>query len=484
MKLHEKFIQAFMDEKTSQYQRLIAPIGFGKSALAVKVVKEIAQTPNLQILFLLPTQAIVEQYRYLLNSEGPNILVEVVDMRRFRELLTRADLDKSPWPSNAVILLTLDTVKSSQVFEYIMKTEWDLIVADSISDRQVSLLSPVQVESVSILEFFLDKKNAKRILILDSVEQNRSQKGYKNKLREVMTTRWSFKHSNFKDIELSLHTLSYLRSPEEVAFIRSYLQLQKQAKNTSYAPAFRLRLVSSSLYAAEQSLQQLRNRVVHEDTLSFLDAGDETRLQDDLLEDTDFIVRQKKNKDLDPTLFAKSVQTLLAKFNQITTDRKLDVFLEYAKNLPENRRVMVFSSYAATISYLYSSISEQKENVYQLLNWSTFDNQSQMKRFIKDGGILISSTSSIIGTNIELDEIVFYDTLSNPIAIQQLIGRLFRNNKLAETEKTPIQKNIGAFRDESNIIPTENKRLKLLQEVLLKLRGDSPDAPDEYVSVQ
>ena len=472
-KQHDQFIQSFLDEKAPRYQRLIAPVGLGKSIMAVKLIKEITQAKNSQILFLLPTRELVEQYRYLLNRENPEMRVEVVDMRRFRELLTRAGLDESPWPANAVLLLTIATAKSSQVFEYMIKTEWDLIVSDNIryETYESAALDSLQAGHISVLELLLEKKNAKRILILDSLEQKRYQKGGKNNFGNVMTTRWGSDwglSSKLKNLKLYLETLDYLRSPEEIDFIQKYIHLQKQSKNTPYAQLFRLRKISSSLYAAEQSLRQIRNKLVHENTLSFLNSDNERELNEDLAEDADDYVLKNEQESLNSAQLTTGVQNLLNTFSHISIDCKLDTLLAYIKSFPKKRRVMIFSSYTATISYIHSSLAEQRDDIYVL---SSETAQLQAKQFMINGGILIASTASLTGTDIELDDLIFYDTLSDSALIQQVIGRLFRNRYLLSN----TQKRIVVIRDQSGIIPTEKKRLQELQKVVSRIQSDLSD---------
>lgn len=456
------FIESFLADDAAPYQRLIATVGTGKTTVAILITQELVLSKSAKkILYLLPNRMIAEQYKERFKQLGLKLPIENVDSRRFRELLTKTEINTSPWPNEGLVLLSIDTAKSSEVLKTIPLTEWDLIVSDSVH---------YQGHRRMVLESLLENRSGKKLLILEDPTQNLAKDKPEFSYAGIVTTRWTSRDFQFlypKDIEFRLKVIDYLRSPEEIEFIRYYIKLNEQTGNTSFNQFFRLRLVSSSLYAAEQSLRQIRNKLVHQSALSFLDESEEAESESGTTEEKLYRFGQHDEIDLDPAQLLIGIQQLLDLLNLIPIDRKYETFIRYMMNECRGKNVMVLSSYAATISYLTSSLGEQRKDVYQLLGSTSSDQiHIMLSKFRSEGGILIGSTAALAGSDIGFDELIFYDTLNDPHLIRQVIYQLLARNPLHDLEETGMVKRIITLKDKSKIIPSEERRIQKLQRIV------------------
>jgi ERCC4-related helicase len=473
---HDHFVQSFLDEKSSRYQRLVAPVGMGKTDVAVKIIQKISQTKDIRILFFLPTKALVENISLYIKAEV-DIPVEAVDVRKFREMLTKTDIGASPWPINAVVIMPIDVIKSPQVFDYIMQAQWDLIIFNDVRFNSLSISnyvsSNVKVEPISIFQFLLKKENASRILILDSILLPHRQGEDDFMERKFVTTNWHspMSYDNPLNIQLSLEVIKYQRSPEEIELIQKYLQLQELSKNTTYEDLFRIKDVSSSLYAIEQSLRRIRNTLVHEDALSFIGTSKEG-VPAEVAEWLAIFVSRKKEKLLD---FDEKLTQVLDTFKNIVADNKFDALMKYVRECPKGKRILIYGNDADTISYLDTSLKELRRDVYQFSARQKINNQeTSPDKFLINGGFLLLSSANITslrGIEIELDEIILYDIPNSSASTRVIISRLFNTAQPDDSQLS--SKKVVAFEDKSKILPIESDLLQRLKRILRNFSANS-----------
>ena len=135
---------------------------------------------------------------------------------------------------------------------------------------------------------------------------------------------------------------------------------------------------------------------------------------------------------IDLSQLLQGIQHSLSVLDQVDTDSKFDAFLNYFTG-SHAKHILVLCNYAATGSYLYSSLDEILLNIYQVNRSSSFeDNEMAVKHFQNEGGVMISSPGILTGVDYTLDEVIFYDLLNNQTSIGHILGRLFRGSTSLE----------------------------------------------------
>jgi hypothetical protein len=286
------------------------------------------------------------------------------------------------------------------------------------------------------------------------------------------TTKWRrkdiFPSRNMRP--LSYNAQIYERTKEEIEFIKKYTSLSKWLSNRSFQNKIRSRLVSSSLYAAEESLRNLRNLLVHEDLRSVLDindTGSEFIKDEELLGDINRAQVDRKFTSKDIPKLMSDLSKAFELLDNIQVDSKFNILSQVVRNIQGTKqRTWIYASYQSTISFLSSALSEIKNDVYQLHGQiSSRDSSELIQRFRRDGGFLISSTSPLKGIDLALDNLILYDTPES----ESLIYTIFTRISGLSREKISEPVNIILFDDMTNTIKSERKRLEKLDKFLQQL---------------
>ena len=320
-----------------------------------------------------------------------------------------------------------------------------------------------------LVKRMVEKKNAKRMLMVEGMEQLSSNKSVELKAMGITTTKWTFDAKRLADaagIELKVETVEYFRSPQEAKFIEKYTHLVKATSDTDFKETIRIRFASSSLYAAEQAVRRLRNSLVYKNNFNFQDESNWEEIDKERHGISNQPIQESRP---DASNLLREIDNTLAAYNLILNESKFDALQGYIHNTHLGRNILVQSSYAATISFLFSSLSEEMEKVYQVSNILPHErNRSTLDEFGREGGVLIASTTFLIGVDLEIDELILYDIVNNPTLIRQNVAKLFRIRQEAPSQH-PIEKRIIVLRDQSKVIPTEEKRLSQLRRIVRQL---------------
>ena len=256
------FVQSFLADGASKYQCLIAPTGSGKTAVVTTILQELFKQKGVRkALYIANNLAMAENLREYFRKMEVEIPVKLVDARRFRELISESPIGASPWPSDILALMTIDTAKSPRILDAIIQNDWDIVIFDSII---------LQSSGSKVLRQLVESKMPNRIFVMESINETLVVATIKT-IGEFQITLWKMDilhEINEAPFKFELQVVDYERTQDEVDFIRSFSQLEKLAEHSAFAPSFVLQLASSSLYAAEQSLRQMRNKVAHQDLLS------------------------------------------------------------------------------------------------------------------------------------------------------------------------------------------------------------------------
>lgn len=458
-----EFVNKFLNQNSQPYHLLFAPTGSGKTVISSAIVSEMVKSGARRILVLAPARALVDQYKKVLGDFVQDIKVITLDRKIIREIET-LNQQETFW-ANSLAITTLQMAASSEIREQILSVSWDLIIIDYIGNvakgsYQINLLASV-----------MEKQIAKRILILsDPIQSIYAFHNAKNIFESSVfnrfeVTKWSRKNifalsKSTRDVKISI--VSYERTKEEIDFIKKYTSLSKWLSNQRFQNKIRSRLVSSSLYAAEESLRSLRNRLVHGDLNSLLavdETGNEFIKDEELLGDisTDNVDTKSSNVDLSNLL--KECEKALNYLDQTQVDSKLNALLAlFADRKLSKARTWVYASYLTTISYLYSSISEKYTNIYQVSSQlESSKNTDALHRFKSSGGTLIASAHFLKGLDLPINNLVLYDVPESKELINLIISRALLGS-VPEGSGHTI--NVVLLNDTSDVLRSEKTRLQ------------------------
>ena len=119
----------FLESKDKPYWELVSPVGTGKTRVAAVIVSELMKESNKRILVLAPS-ALVGHWHSELSRIAPTYISMIVDKKTYLEMESRVPIGKSPWPDNAIIVMSLDLAKRDDMSERLSNVAWDLAIID------------------------------------------------------------------------------------------------------------------------------------------------------------------------------------------------------------------------------------------------------------------------------------------------------------------------------------------------------------------
>lgn len=453
-----EFIIEFLKPESPPYHWLIAPPGTGKSVTVATLASRIlAKKPTARILILTGKLVAREQFAQALQEIAHFSDVIRVDQQIFRELELRVDVGETPWAGPVIALMTLQKAIHPNIVKSLTTTEWDLVVVDrpyTLSDKQEAVVK--ELIHIGIV---------KRLLLIAAFLER---SGTTPLIPNLMTTTWSRDVVDWEGNPLFASrvrmVVDYDRSPFEIEFLDKMDQVLRQLEppDTEMAllkTTLLLRMASSSLYAIEQSLRRRRNRLVHSTHLQMIEADAEEigEIEDEFFDEPLENKSQRTRTELTEEL--SKLSTLLDHLDNISADTKLQALLDILKQRTisvDVYRICIFSEFASTVSYLYSSLQEELEDIYQFTTTPHDERDHTIRSFRETGGILVASSAAITGLdwmNLEIDIGINYDLPSHDLQMEQRWAMLDRPGR-----KNPCM--MYAFRDTSKSLPFEEESLK------------------------
>jgi hypothetical protein len=470
-----EFVNEFLNPNSQPYHLLLAPIGSGKTAISSVIVSEMVKTGAMRILVLAPARALVDQYKKTLGDFVEDLKVITLDRKIIREIET-LNQQETFWV-NSLAITTTQMAASDEIRDHILAISWDLVIMDDPGNMAKGSYQ------IKLLASIMEKQAAKRILVLsDPVQSIYGFSNNKNVFGNILfskfeVTKWSRKNmftleKSARDVKLNI--VNYERTKEEIDFVRKYISLSKWLKNKKFQNKIRSRLVSSSLYAAEESLRSLRNRLVHGDLNTMLaidETGSEYIKDEELLGDisTDSIDTKSSNMDL--ANLVMECEKALSLLDRTQVDSKLNALLSlFADRNISKSKTWVYASYLSTISYLYSSLREKYKNIYQVSSQlESSKNADALNRFKSYGGTLIASVHFLKGLELPVDNLILYDVPESK-ELMYLIASRVLHSRTRDSKSTNI--NIIMLNDVSEVARTEKTRLQGFQKFLEQLIQD------------
>lgn len=468
-----EFINRFLDPDAPPFWHLIAPIGSGKTITAVSLIGEMFRSHDAQRILILVNAALGLQYESMLRDELQSTSVIRVDRPLFRELEARTTPGMNPWSQPIVAVMSLDLAKRPEIARSLITAKWDLVLVDQAHS--------LAGQRAALLEDMINANAVGRLLLLGVADADT----LKVSIPGLVTWNWYRRIGNLSDavlpLAITLQVVEYERSPSEVSFLRQLHNLVKQLGQgpaKAFQASLLLRAASSSLYAAEQTLNRLRSRIAHAEIFPAVGADEvdetasiDTDQLDEFSNDEPGLGLKHRVSEAD----LKMVSEVLNALDEVTNDSKFQALARLLKEITwkETNKVVVLTTHAATVSYLRTSLEEMLgERVYELTGSMSYTERSvNLERFRSQGGVLICSALLVTGTSLELDVAVIYDQPRSAIALNQLLGRFFRPSSSTYAK-------VYLLKDLSGAIPGEEQLIRMLDKVEavndLTLEGAQP----------
>jgi len=431
-----QFVEDFLKADSPAVWELALPPGTGKTSLSVEIARSIAKSNvNARLLILVGNRVLGDQWLERVRPEFP--YASFIDRRTLLELEGTASFQTTPWPSPALVVMTIDLAKREDVLRLLKTVKWDLVIADE---------SPLFAGKRA--DAFLDlisSDNAGRGLILNSVPQaRRYPKGVSLERRAYSMQEivdWDGKPI-FESSPLSIRVLEYRRSSAEVALMKAIDELATNLQNLSGNQTIQaqglVRAAASSLFAADvaarrlrDSLTHTRNLIAHGRSSDLLDGESLiNRMAPEISEDAVATTSAVPNL-ADISMAISALEKILGMLEEIPVDSKLIALVDHAVEATKSHPywMCIWASYVVTASYLSSSLDHRvSAPLYRLSGSSTFsERQLTMDNFRTNGGILITSGPPLEGVSLTfVDECIHYDLPADPRLIDQRLGRFLR----------------------------------------------------------
>ncbi|MHB1120616.1 MAG: hypothetical protein ACYC11_11200, partial [Bellilinea sp.] len=179
----------------------------------------------------------------------------------------------------------------------------------------------------------------------------------------------------------------------------------------------------------------------------------------------------------DPIEILNKIKFSMDALSRISSDSKFEALRSYLQYQPHNKGVLVVCGNSDTRSYLYSSLTEEVKNVYQFPknhDREMFDRT--LSEFNHKGGVFLASIESLKGLDINLDEIIFYEYVKEPLIFFVALRLLLPSINFEGVDISFKKKIVTFMRDTSKAIPTEEDWLdENIETVRRLLENRSPD---------
>lgn len=451
----KEFVEYFFSLTSKRNHLLLAPVGSGKSITITVIVDRLISKGAQRILVLTSAKILVDQYKYLFNEYVTSSRFLVLSRKTLREYET---LKKQGHEFPQMIVVgTWENAKLEDAEELITSTKWDLIIIDEVH------FSPSSQRASHLYSIIARANSDYKLVVSAPFDNNKIKQILGDKYETFKVTRWSIKELISSEKSSRPHKVKnvfYSRTAEEITFIRSYVKLSKSLAMSSLEQKIHSRLVSSSLFAAEESLRNQRNRLVHRDLEIFSSedsSGVENVKDEELLGDVNIYQSNADWSTLNIIKVTELITSTINSLDLIQVDSKFNALLNYLKeHTNQSSRVWIYASYKSTLTYLFSSLKESFEKIYVLHGqMPTSDIQAELSKFKIDGGILIASTNLLKGVELNFDTLVFYDV---PESENLMYIVLSRSTLLADSSFTLNPIEVAIMSDTSGVLQSEKTR--------------------------
>lgn len=445
----------FLESEDKPYQELVSPASTGKTNLAAALIAyQMERGSNKRSLVLAPAQVLNVWQSALSSWLSPELAPPtVVDRKTYLQMESLAREGESPWPTPALILMSIDLAKRDDICGSICAASWDLVILD-----EGHLLRGKR----RVLCDSLTKSKAARHVLLLSIPPSRFRAAVtKVDLQDIVDWNGRPIYIPFKKVLVPIY---YTRTDRERALLDELEQFA-----SGFTSSFRsliLQSAFSSMYSAGRMLRHLseswrflRNKIAHnmhwtnEDLERIYSQLSVFAEEPELVKDSPDSMGVPVQEFL--TAYNK-LESLLDEIEELSEDSKLDTLLVYLnERIKDGACLCIWTSFATTAEYLHSNIQMVAERRVQCVTGGldADERRNRLAAFQQDGGILILTDSAAEGVALDyVDECVNYDLPMRPAALEQRWGRFLRIARKRSFKMTTLVDRSGASTWEEQVL--------------------------------
>jgi len=377
-KIHDDFFKEFRkNAKPGSSHLLVAAAGSGKTTAVVKSITELMVSGNMKrVLVVAPMMALCEQFRQVFKENGQSSTL--ISAQTQRIFLERYGVSYTDFPKG-VFVVGAQSAVTANISSLIMATHWDLVVFDEAQHVKGKLLE--------LYNGLMEKDIAPAVLFMAATGVLLPQLPN----FELRVYDWSsaiqglLQQKNSAGLGQTVLTEQYTTSASEADLLDRVYQASRSLdceKGISL-----LQRTSSSIVALDNTLEVL------------LDGNKQSNEMTELIEG------------------------LMDSSEKLTKDSRLDCFLSLVtrKVADGHRCIVVFCEYKDTASYLLAALEDNDLNAFEFSATLTEEARAQiLQTHNTSGGILVATTSSLIGVSLAYVEIVIHYDLPASSAVYRV----------------------------------------------------------------
>jgi len=472
-------------------------VGLGKTIEACMILKELAFRNLVERVLVLVPSSLATQWRDELLEKFDEEFI-IYNSKKREELEKEGG---NIWSKNSKIICSIDTAKQEKHIEDIRQVGWDILIVDEshklknsetlrhrlvreVPSRFLLFLTatPLQNNLIELYNqvYLLDSKllgslDSFKMLFADDVKGLRPTKTgeLKRRLHNIMlrTKRKDaigvvFTRRIGESVLLDM-------SPEERLLYEEVTEYVKEAYSPQNAFVLMIfeRMASSSSFAIRDSLEKridkLRRELTGEATSELDILEEEIDLEYEDVEDYQEESRNAQviRKELERLQW---IHKLAENISTNTKGEKLRTLLSELNLKQSGEKLLIFTEFRSTQSYLYDLLVEEGYSV-AIFNGSlsATEKDEAVRSFRENRQIMISTEAGGEGRNLQFCHLmVNYDLPWNPMRVDQRIGRLHR---IGQENDVKIFNFSYANTIEEYVLNLLQNKIKLFEEVIGEL---------------
>ena len=431
-----EFAHDFLKAGSPTCWELVAPPGTGHMRLAAAIAADMFESGSAKGVLVLGPAALLAAWCHTMGEVVSACKPQVVDRRTYLALQAGVSPGKAPWPSPAVILMSIDLAKRDDMVADLTSTSWDLVVVNEshlLRGRRRDLFEQMR------------RTEATPRMLLFTATPKEEFSGIR---RRAVDQRAIFDWDGnpvFPQFRRELQIIDYERTEAEHAFLGHVVEFAGQlGQHWPYGKAVAttmLRIASSSIDATERALHRLqdawrpmRNKLAHGVPWTAEDFEQVERQLDRVTDEPVVVEELPPEAARDPRAFLalyQDLERLLESVSDVGNDSKVEALADCLREFTAKRKiawVCVWTSFVATAEFLSSCLEEEGRPVFCITGAAPMALRIEQQRsFRETGGVLITTDVSSEGAQFEyVDICINYDLPWNPEALEQRWGRFLR----------------------------------------------------------
>ncbi|MFZ5631609.1 MAG: DEAD/DEAH box helicase [Bacillota bacterium] len=436
-------------------------VGLGKTIEAGLIMLEYILRGLVQKVLLLVPPSLVEQWQQEMQNKFKLDFI-AYDAPAFKN-------HPSPWKEFPRIIASLDTAKRESNRDEVLNTAYDLVVVDEAHHLKNHRTLAYQL---------VNRLEKKYILLLTAtpVENNLEE------LFNLITLLQPGQLETASSFKRKYITRGDPLKPKNTAALKQLIRevmIRNRRSETGVITSRRLaEVVELNLSAEEMAFYQRLTVFVRGHYTSGFNGSSENKgtekfilkmLQREVGSSIEAVLptleKMSANDDY-PAVIRRVFRTLAEQAGSVPRRRKAEALLQLLAGISE--KVIVFTSFQQTHSYLVDLLRRQGLNVAQLHGGlRRLEKEEQLRLFAGEARVLVSTDTGSEGRNLHFCNVLInYDLPWNPMRIEQRIGRIHR---LGQAGDVRIYNLSAAGTVESHILELLDAKINMFQLVVGEL---------------